>query len=76
MVSQRLITHKDNDFTLFEKTISIKNMNALFLADEKYLVTVKQTLVSKYKRQVIVDIYLYCLACNNEIDEQPKFKVV
>lgn len=41
MDSQRLITHKDNDFTLFEKQISIKNMNALFLADEKYLVTVK-----------------------------------
>lgn len=35
------------DLNDFQKTLSIKNMSAFFILDEKYLVSVRQTIISK-----------------------------
>lgn len=81
----RIVNLANQEYTQFEKTVSFKNLTILVIVDEKYIVSIRQTVISNKRRDLVFEVKYYCpvysdklinkVRCNDpyDPDSSPEF---
>jgi hypothetical protein len=67
---QRIVNVGTQEYSQFEKTISFKNLTILVNVDDKYLVSIRQTVISVKRRDLVFEVKYFCPVYSKKLENK------
>jgi hypothetical protein len=67
---QRIVNVGAQEYSQFEKTISFKNLTILVQVDGRYLVSIRQTVVSVKRRDLVFEVKHFCPVYSDKLENK------